>query len=297
MARAKKQIDGNEDELKPKKKKSENKPKGKASASKKPSKLDNDLYEQELERLQFELVKLQYWVRQQGLRVMVLFEGRDAAGKGGLIKRITEPLNPRGVRVVALPKPSDVERTQWYFQRYLALLPSAGEIVLFDRSWYNRAGVERVMGYCTDDEYWDFLRNCPALERMLLESGIILIKYWLSVSDEEQESRFQDRAADPTKRWKLSDIDFIARQKRAEYSAAKDLMMQHTNTPESPWYEVEADDKRRARLNTIQHLLSLIAYEDVMPGPIELPPLPPSQTLRRPPEEMRNLVPDFYAHL
>ncbi len=258
--------------------------------------LDKKFYEQELIRLQFELVKLQYWVIKQGLRVVIIFEGRDAAGKGGLISRIIEPLNPRGVRLVALGKPSDVERTQWYFQRYVAHLPAAGEIVIFDRSWYNRAGVERVMGFCTDEEYWDFLSACPAFERILARSGIILLKYWLSVSDEEQERRFQSRAGDPTRRWKLSPIDIASRDKWVAFSKAKDLMMEHTDIPEARWYQVESEDKRRARLNCIRHVLSAIPYEDVTPPPIELPPRPHDTTnYVRPPRGNHVVVPDYYA--
>ena len=258
--------------------------------------LDKKFYEQELIRLQFELVKLQYWVIKQGLRVVIIFEGRDAAGKGGLISRIIEPLNPRGVRLVALGKPSDVERTQWYFQRYVAHLPAAGEIVIFDRSWYNRAGVERVMGFCTDEEYWDFLSACPAFERILARSGIILLKYWLSVSDEEQERRFQSRAGDPTRRWKLSPIDIASRDKWVAFSKAKDLMMEHTDIPEARWYQVESEDKRRARLNCIRHVLSAIPYEDVTPPPIELPPRPHDTTnYVRPPRGNHVVGPDYYA--
>lgn len=261
-----------------------------------PHDLDVKFYEKELARLHFELIKLQYWVKEQGLRVVIIFEGRDAAGKGGMIKSITEPLNPRGLRLVALSKPSDVEKTQWYFQRYVAHLPSAGEIVIFDRSWYNRAGVERVMGFCTEEEYWEFMHSCPEFERMLVRSGIILLKYWLSVSDEEQERRFQARAKDPTKRWKLTEIDFESRKRATEYSKAKDLMMTHTDIPESPWYQVEGDHKRRARLNCIRHLISLIPYEDVVPGPIELPPRPkPDKDYVRPPRNITRIVPDYYA--
>jgi polyphosphate kinase 2 len=258
--------------------------------------LDKKFYEQELIRLQFELVKLQYWVIEKGLRVVIIFEGRDAAGKGGLISRIIEPLNPRGIRLVALGKPSDVERTQWYFQRYVAHLPAAGEIVIFDRSWYNRAGVERVMGFCTDEEYWDFLSACPAFERILARSGIILLKYWLSVSDEEQERRFQSRAGDPTRRWKLSPIDIASRDKWVAFSKAKDLMMEHTDIPEARWYQVESEDKRRARLNCIRHVLGSIPYEDVTPPPIELPPRPHDDTnYVRPPRGTHSVVPDYYA--
>ncbi len=258
--------------------------------------LDKKFYEQELIRLQFELVKLQYWVIEKGLRVVIIFEGRDAAGKGGLISRIIEPLNPRGIRLVALGNPSDVERTQWYFQRYVAHLPAAGEIVIFDRSWYNRAGVERVMGFCTDEEYWDFLSACPAFERILARSGIILLKYWLSVSDEEQERRFQSRAGDPTRRWKLSPIDIASRDKWVAFSKAKDLMMEHTDIPEARWYQVESEDKRRARLNCIRHVLGSIPYEDVTPPPIELPPRPHDDTnYVRPPRGTHSVVPDYYA--
>ncbi len=201
--------------------------------------LNKRFYEAELVRLQFELVKLQYWIKDKGLRLVILFEGRDAAGKGGMIQRITEPLNPRGVRLVALNKPSDVESTQWYFQRYVAHLPAAGEIVIFDRSWYNRAGVERVLGFCTDEQYWEFLASCPDFERMLVRAGITLLKYWLSVNDEEQERRFRDRAADPTRRWKLSPVDLATRDKWVEFSKAKDLMFEHTDIPEARWYQIE----------------------------------------------------------
>ncbi len=258
--------------------------------------LDKEFYEAELKRLQFELVKLQYWVKAQGLRVILLFEGRDAAGKGGIIKRITEPLNPRGVRLVALGTPSDVEKTQWYFQRYVAQLPSAGEIVIFDRSWYNRAGVERVMGFCDDAQYWEFLRSCPEFERMITRSGIVLLKYWLSVSDEEQERRFQARVKDPTRRWKLSPMDLQSREKWVEYSKAKDIMFEHTDIPEARWYQIESNDKRRARLNCITHLLSMIPYEDVTPDKLELPPRPPDDVnYTRPPRDAHMIVPDYYA--
>ena len=265
-------------------------------AKKKRKRLDRKFYEGELERLQFGLVRLQYWVRQQGLRLIVVFEGRDAAGKGGLIKRIAQPLDTRGVRVVALSKPSDVERTQWYFQRYVENLPAAGEIVLFDRSWYNRAGVERVMGFCSDVEYWDFLRACPQFELMLVRSGIILVKYYLSVSDEEQERRFQSRAKDPLRRWKLSPVDLEMRQRWVEFSRAKDIMLQHTDIPEARWYQVDTDDKRRARLICISHLLEHIPHEDVIPGPIKLPPRPSQQELyTRPPQDRHLVLPDPYA--
>lgn len=260
--------------------------------------LPKELYQSELERLHFELVKLQHWVIEKDLKLLITFDGRDAAGKGGLIKRIIEPLIPRQVRVVALGKPSDRERTQWYFQRYVAHLPAAGEIVLFDRSWYNRATVERVMGFCTDDEYWEFLQSCPNFERLLVDSGIILLKYWLSVSDDEQERRFQSRAADPTRRWKLSPIDLESRKLWVEYSKAKDVMMQHTDIPEARWFQVESDDKRRARLNCIQHILNQVPYENVIPPPIELPPRPPDDDdYERPPRDRHMSVPDYYGPL
>ncbi len=256
-------------------------------------KIPNKAYEKELARLQIELVKLQEWVRTQGLKVVVLFEGRDAAGKGGTIKRITESLNPRICRVVALGTPTEREKTQWYFQRYVPHLPAAGEIVLFDRSWYNRAGVERVMGFCTDDEYEEFMRSCPEFERMLVRSGIILIKYWFSVSDEEQERRFQSRIKDPTKRWKLSPMDLESRRRWVEYSRAKDVMFAHTDIKQAPWYVVEADVKKRARLNCISHFLSLIPYQDLTPEPIKLPPRAEGDHYVRPPREDQNLVPDY----
>ena len=223
---------------------------------------DSDKYDKALLRLQQELVSMQQWVREEGKRVVIVVEGRDAAGKGGVIKRITEHLNPRWCRIAALPAPSDREKTEWYFQRYITHLPAGGEIVLFDRSWYNRAGVERVMGFCTDEEYHRFFRQCPAFERMLIDDGIILVKYWFSVSDEEQERRFKDRLNDPLKRWKLSDMDLEGRKRWVQYSKAKDEMFAHCDLPDSPWYEVEADDKKRARLNCIAHLLSMIPYEE-----------------------------------
>ncbi len=256
-------------------------------------KLDNRAYARELARLQVELVKLQEWVKYQGLRVVVLFEGRDAAGKGGAIKRITETLNPRYCRIAALPAPTDREKTQWYFQRYITHLPAAGEMVLFDRSWYNRAGVERVMGFCSDEEYWEFLRSCPEFERMLIRSGIILIKYWFSVSDEEQERRFQDRIDDPTKRWKLSPMDMESRARWVEYSKAKDTMFAYTDTKQSPWFVVDADDKKRARLNCIAHLLTLIPYEDLTPPPLALPPRQQDKGYVRPPINEQSWVPDI----
>ncbi len=252
-------------------------------------------YENELERLQVELVKLQEWIKAKGLKVVVIFEGRDAAGKGGVIKRITEKLNPRTCRVVALGTPTEKETTQWYFQRYVPHLPSAGEMVLFDRSWYNRAGVERVMGFCTDDEYWEFLRSCPNFERMLIRSGIILLKYWFSVSEDEQEKRFQARLLDPTKRWKLSDMDLKSREKWVEYSKAKDEMLAYTDTKLSPWFVVDADSKRKARLNTIQHILSKISFKDLTPHPIKLPERRHSMGYVRPPMQEQTFVDDYYG--
>ncbi len=256
--------------------------------------IPNSVYARELALLQIELVKLQEWIRSQKLKVVVLFEGRDAAGKGGTIKRITQYLNPRVCRIEALATPTEREKTQWYFQRYVPHLPAAGEMVLFDRSWYNRAGVERVMGFCTDEEYEEFMRSCPEFERMLVRSGIKLIKYWFSVSDEEQERRFQDRLINPTKRWKLSPMDLESRRRWVEYSRAKDVMFVHTDIKQAPWYVVEADVKKRARLNCIKHLLSLVPYEDLTPEPIELPPRTPDSGYIRPPKEDQSLVPDYY---
>ncbi len=251
-------------------------------------------YEKELRKLQIELVKLQEWIRYKGLKVVVLFEGRDAAGKGGVIKRITESLNPRVCRVVALPTPTEREKTQWYFQRYVAHLPAGGEMVLFDRSWYNRAGVERVMGFCTDDEYSEFLRSVPEFERMLVRSGIILIKYWFSVSDKEQEKRFQARINDPTKRWKLSPMDLQSRSRWVEYSRAKDEMFAHTDIKQAPWYVVNADNKMCARLNCISHLLSLIPFEDLTPESMVLPPRQDDHGYVRPPITDQTFVPNLY---
>jgi len=256
--------------------------------------LGNKEYLRDLRKLQVELVKLQEWIRSQGLKVVVIFEGRDAAGKGGAIKRITESLNPRVCRVVALPAPTERERSQWYFQRYVAHLPAAGEMVLCDRSWYNRAGVERVMGFCTEDEYQDFLRSCPEFERMRVRDGIILIKYWFSVSDEEQERRFRQRLESPTKRWKLSPMDVESRARWVEYSKAKDEMFKYTDIKQAPWYVVASDDKRRARLNVISHLLSLIPYEDLTPEPIELPPEQTDQGYVRPPMSDQTFVPNRF---
>ncbi|MEZ6193915.1 MAG: polyphosphate kinase 2 [Phycisphaerales bacterium] len=257
-------------------------------------KLPGKFYEKELVRLQAELVKLQAWVREQNLKVVVIFEGRDAAGKGGVIKRITERVSPRTFRVVALGTPTEREKSQWYFQRYVAHLPAAGEIVLFDRSWYNRAGVEHVMGFCTNDEYQEFLRACPQFERMLVLSGIQVIKYWFSVSDDVQEKRFQARIHDPTKQWKLSPMDLKSRTRWVEYSKAKDEMFKYTDTSIAPWYVVDADDKRRSRLNTIRHLLSLIPYEHAKPKPIKLPDRQKDDGYRRPPKSAQRYVPSVY---
>ncbi len=260
----------------------------------KSQKISRKIYEKELAKLQIELVKLQRWVQHKALKVVVVFEGRDAAGKGGAIKRISECLNPRVCRIVALGTPSDREKTQWYFQRYVAHLPAAGEIVLFDRSWYNRAGVEKVMGFCTYEEYNEFLRSCPQFEMMIQRSGIILIKYWFSVSDQEQERRFQDRIKDPTKRWKISPMDLHAREKWVDYSKAKDDMFAATDIPESPWNVVEADDKRRARLNFISNLLDTIPYEDLPPQEIILPPRQKEIEYERPPMNTQKFVPAKY---
>ena len=257
-------------------------------------KISNKRYEKALERQQIELIKLQEWVRQTGERIVIIFEGRDAAGKGGTIKRITEPLNPRICQVVALPAPTEREKTQWYFQRYAQHLPAAGEIVILDRSWYNRAGVERVMGFCTDEEYEDFMRSCPEFERMLVRAGIRLVKYWFSVSDEEQERRFQKRLEDPTKRWKLSPMDLESRKRWADYSRAKDEMFAHTDIEQAPWYVVASDVKKHARLNCIAHLLSLIPYEDLTPEPIELDERPPQQEYERPPIDSQTFVPEIH---
>jgi polyphosphate kinase 2 len=257
-------------------------------------KITTEFYTAELARLQIELVKLQEWIRHEGLKVAVIFEGRDAAGKGGTIKRITQSLNPRVCRVVALTTPTERERTQWYFQRYVPHLPAAGEMVLFDRSWYNRAGVERVMGFCTDEEYLEFLRSCPELERTLVRAGLILIKYWFSVSDEEQERRFRSRIDDPIKRWKLSPMDLESRRRWVEYSKAKDEMFAHTDIKQAPWYVVAADDKKRARLNCMRHLLSMIPYEDLTPAPFKLPPRQEAKGYVRPPKSDQTFVPEEY---
>lgn len=257
-------------------------------------KISKKNYYDELGRLQIELVKLQEWIKQEGLRIVVLFEGRDAAGKGGVIKRITQRLNPRIARVVALGTPTEREKTQWWFQRYVAHLPAAGEMVLFDRSWYNRAVVEPVMGFCTEQQYQDFLRSCPQFERMLVRSGVILIKYWFSVSDEVQERRFRARNMDPVKRWKLSPMDLESRRRWVEYSIAKDRMFAATDLKQAPWYVVNADVKRHARLNCIHHLLSLIPYQDLSPAPIALPPLPKVSGYVRPPITDQTFVPEVY---
>lgn len=251
-------------------------------------------YEKELDKLHIELIHLQRWIRTQGLKVVVIFEGRDASGKGGTIKRITEPLNPRVCKVVALGVPTEREKSQWYFQRYVPHLPAAGELVLFDRSWYNRAGVEKVMGFCTQEEYDEFLRSCPEFERMLVRSDIILLKYWFSVSDEEQEKRFKDRIDNPLKRWKFSPMDLESRAKWLEYSKAKDDMFAHTDTKQVPWYVVNADNKKKARLNCISHILSQIPYQHVHIDPIELPPLPKDKKYVRPPKDYQTFVPERY---
>ena len=265
------------------------------SIYRKDGKLKTAFYEQELARLQEELVRLQFWVKDQGLRVVILFEGRDAAGKGGVIKRIIERTNPRIVKVVALGTPNDREKTQWWFQRYVANLPAGGEIVLFDRSWYNRALVEHVMGFCTDEQYWEFLRSCPQFERMLVRSGTILLKYWFSVSEAEQERRFQSRLEMPVKRWKLSPMDLESRLKWVEYSKAKDRMFDYTDIKQSPWHVVPSDDKKRARLNCISHILSQIPYEDITPDPMVLAPRVESSGYVRTPFEEQNFVHDHYA--
>ncbi len=272
--------------------------KKKSFKSDRPPRIKRRFYEKELARLQFELVKWQYWIKHNDLRVMITFDGRDAAGKGGTIKRIMEPLQPRDIRLVALGKPSDRELTQWYFQRYVPHLPAAGEIVLFDRSWYNRATVERVMGFCSDRQYWNFLRDAPNFERLLVHDGIILLKYWLSVDDDEQERRFQERAANPARRWKLSDIDIEGRNRWVDYSKAKDAMIEHTDIPECRWRQVESNDKRRLRLNVMRDILSAIPYENVIPAPIELPEVPPQPPYTsRPPRDTHYLVKDYYADM
>jgi polyphosphate kinase 2 len=275
--------------------KSQQKQSPQETPKKKRKKIKNKVYERELAKLQVELVKLQEWIKHKGLKVVVIFEGRDTAGKGGTIKRIMDRMNPRIVRVVALGVPTEKEKTQWYFQRYVPHLPAAGEMVLFDRSWYNRALVERVMGFCTQEEYREFLRSCPEFERMLVRSGIILIKYWLSVSDEEQERRFQARIHDPVRRWKLSPMDLEARSKWVEYSRAKDEMFKYTDIKQAPWYVINADVKKHARLNCIKHLLSMIPFEDLTPESIELPPRQDDIGYVRPPFTDQTFVAEVYG--
>ena len=280
------------------------KDKAKAKKSGKPAataggepRLPKKLYETELFRLQAELVKLQEWVRAEQARIVVIFEGRDAAGKGSTIKRVAQYLNPRVAQITALPAPTEREQTEWYFQRYIEQLPSGGQIVLFDRSWYNRAGVERVMGFCTKEEYTRFLHQCPIFERLLTEEGILLRKYWFSVSDEEQQLRFRSRLEDPMRQWKLSPMDLESVTRWEDYSRAKDEMFVHTDIPEAPWNVVDSDDKRRARINMIAHLLSTIPYHDVQRMPLSLPPRPPSQGYQRAPKDMQTYVPDHAADL
>jgi polyphosphate kinase 2 len=265
--------------------------------AKKTARLPRAVYEAELNRLQAELVKMQEWVRSEGARIVVIFEGRDAAGKGSTIKRVAEYLNPRVARIVALPAPTEREQTQWYFQRYVSHLPAAGELALLDRSWYNRAGVERVMGFCTREEYSRFLHQCPVFERLLVEDGVLLRKYWFSVSDEEQQHRFRSRLEDPMRRWKLSPMDLESISRWEDYSRAKDDMFVHTDIPEAPWHVVESDDKRRARINMIAHLLSTIPYHDVKLAQLRLPPRPPSKGYVRVPRDMQSYVPDHAARL
>lgn len=269
-------------------------PKSIKAKGKKPKSVRDYKYTEELARLQMELIKLQEWVRTRGLRVAVIFEGRDAAGKGGVIKRITQSLNPRICRVAALGTPTEREKNQWYFQRYVSHLPARGEIVLFDRSWYNRAGVEHVMGFCTYDEYKEFLKMAPRFEEMLVQSGLILVKYWFSVSDDEQERRFQERVENPTKRWKLSPMDLESRRRWVEYSHAKDVMFDRTDTKICPWNVVDADDKKTARLNCISHLLSLIPYEDLQTEELMLPERQQNNGYKRPAKSSQRFVPKIY---
>lgn len=293
VARSQKADDATEAGKK-KKKKPAAAPAEEPSSKRKRKKMKRKAYEKELERLQTEMVKLQEWIRQEGMKVLLVFEGRDTAGKGGTIKRITERLNPRHARVVALGTPTEREKTQWYFQRYVAHLPAAGEMVFLDRSWYNRALVERVMGFCTPAEYEEFMRSAPSFERMLTRSGVRLIKYWLSVSDEEQERRFQERIEDPAKRWKLSPMDLEARSRWVDYSKAKDRMMEATDIEEARWYVADADVQRHIRLNLMHHLLSLFPYEDLTPPPLELPPRQEGKGYVRPPRESYATVPEVY---
>jgi len=260
-----------------------------------PRKIERKVYERELARLEIEVVKLQEWIRHAGLRVVVVFEGRDSAGKGGTIKRITNRTNPRVVRVVALPAPTEREKSQLYLQRYVIHLPAAGEMVLFDRSWYNRLGVERVMGFCTDEEYEQFLVACPLFEQALVDDGIILIKYWLHISDDEQERRFRARIDDPRRRWKLSPMDIASWDRWVDYSQARDVMLRHTDTEHAPWYLVDANIKRHARLNVIRHLTSMVPYEDLTPSPVELPARPPMGDYRVPDELRPEFIPDRYG--
>jgi polyphosphate kinase 2 len=269
----------------------------KSHGKKSRKRVPKDLYEAELKRLQIELVAMQQWVAATGTRVLVVFEGRDAAGKGGAIKRIAQYLNPRTARVVALPTPSEREKGQWYFQRYIERLPTAGEIVLMDRSWYNRAGVERVMEYCTPEQHTLFLKQTPQFERMLVEDGIILIKYWFSVSDKEQSKRFASRLDDPMRRWKLSETDLQSITRWEDYSRAKDEMFEHTDIDEAPWWTIESDDKRASRLNTIAHLLSQVPYETISPDEVEIPERPTAADYERPPKEHQSFVPDLAARL
>jgi polyphosphate kinase 2 len=261
----------------------------------KPERLPRGLYEAELYRLQAELVRMQEWVKAEGARIVVIFEGRDAAGKGGTIQRVIQYLNPRVAGIAALPAPTEREKTEWYFQRYVEHLPAAGEIVLFDRSWYNRAGVEHVMGFCTKEEYSRFLHQCPIFERLLVEDGVLLRKYWFSVSDEEQQRRFESRLDDPLRRWKLSPMDLQSIQHWEDYSRAKDEMFVHTDIPEAPWNVVESDDKRRARINMIAHLLGSVPYHKVKLPPLHLPERPPSTGYQRTPRDLQNFVPDHAA--
>jgi len=258
--------------------------------------LEKKNYEKELAQLQTELVKMQYWVKASGFRMIILFEGRDAAGKGGSIKRLTEPMNPRGCRVVALGTPSDRQRSQWYFQRYVEHFPSAGEIVVFDRSWYNRAGVENVMGFATPEQVEQFYVACPQFERMLVQDGILLLKYWFSIKDDEQEKRFQARIDCEERRWKISPMDIESRNRWVEYSRAKDIMFSKTHIPEAPWFTVEADDKRRARLNCLRHVLSKVPYEDMTPEAIDMPPRPKQGDYKRPPFNEQFFVPNHYPY-
>ena len=280
--------------MKMKKKKNSTKVRETLTSISEKKKLKKKRYEKELNKLQLELVKLQEWIKEKKLKVVVIFEGRDAAGKGGTIKRITQSLNPRICRVVALGTPTEREKSQWYFQRYVSHLPAAGEMVLFDRSWYNRAGVEKVMGFCTDEEHREFLRSCPEFERMLVRSGIHLIKYYFSVNDEEQEKRFQARIHDRTKRWKLSPMDLKSRSHWVEYSKAKDEMFSYTDIKQCPWYVVNADNKKKARLNCVHHLLSLIPYKDLTPEPIKLPARQKDKGYIRPPLSDQNFIPEVY---